>query len=293
MEAFDLFILGQPCLDINVDYTGETVRIVGGAVAHAGHSAASTGVKVAVLPKCNLSEVDVNAMFTGRDNITVFPVNSEHCTSIQNVYHTADREKRTCTAISRISPYQISEIPDVEASVYHIAGLMEGDFSEEIIAYAASKAKVAVDVQCLLRYETEGAMLFHDWKRKLEMLPLIDFLKTDAAEAEVLTGMSDRVAAAKQLHQWGAKEIMITHNTEALVYDGEQIHTCPLKPRNLSGRTGRGDTIFAAYLCERLHKPIPQALLYASALVSLKMETSGPFRGGREDVEKYIAAFYR
>ena len=42
-------------------------------------------------------------------------------------------------------------------------------------------------------------MNFHDWKDKLTYLPYFDFLKTDAAEAEILTGLTDRRAAAKQL----------------------------------------------------------------------------------------------
>ena len=83
------------------------------------------------------------------------------------------------------------------------------------------------------------------------MLPYIRFLKTDAAEAEILTGTDDRVAAAKMLYDWGAKEILITHNSEVLVYDGKEIYTCPIKARNLSGRTGRGDTTFAGYITER------------------------------------------
>lgn len=72
---------------------------------------------------------------------------------------------------------------------------------------------------------------------KKELLPYIRFLKTDAAEAEVLTGLTDRVEAAKVLYSWGAKEVLITHNTEVLVYDGQEIYTCPIKERNLSGRT--------------------------------------------------------
>ncbi|HBG15791.1 MAG TPA: ribokinase, partial [Firmicutes bacterium] len=98
--------------------------------------------------------------------------------------------------------------------------------------------------------------------------------------------------AAKLLHRWGAKEIMITYNTEALVYDGSDYYIAPLKPRNLSGRTGRGDTCFSAYITERLKRGPAEAVLYAAALVSLKMETPGPFKGTRADVEKYINQFY-
>ena len=85
---------------------------------------------------------------------------------------------------------------------------------------------------------------------------------------------------------------MITHNTEALIYDGAAYYTQPLRPRNLSGRTGRGDTCFASYITERLTRDIPTALRTAAALVSLKMERPGPFTGTRADVEAYIQAFY-
>ena len=71
-------------------------------------------------------------------------------------------------------------------------------------------------------------MVYHDWKEKKELLPYIRFLKTDAAEAEILTGLTDRAEAAKVLYGWGAKEILITHNTEVLVYDGHEIYTLSL-----------------------------------------------------------------
>ena len=136
-------------------------------------------------------------------------------------------------------------------------------------------------------------MSFRDWAEKKEYLPYIDYLKTDAAEAEILTGLTDRAEAAKLLHRWGAKEVLITHNTEVLAYDGRELYTCPIKARNLSGRTGRGDTTFAGYITERQRAGMEEALLYCTALVSLKMESPGPFRGSREDVLHFIRAFYQ
>ena len=136
-------------------------------------------------------------------------------------------------------------------------------------------------------------MRFHDWSEKMRFLPYIDFLKTDAAEAEILTGLTDRRAAARQLHDWGAKEVVISHNSEMLAYDGKEYRTFPVKARNLSGRTGRGDTTFGAYLAMRmLGADMGEALLYATACVSLKMETPGVFKGSRADVEAYIQEFY-
>lgn len=294
MGKYVSLILGQVSLDINVDHTGHAVREVGGAVVASGFAASALGHKTCVLPKANPSEVDLKALFSRAANVEVIPLFSPRCTSIENVYHTEDKEKRTCRAISRIEPYYLHELPDVDASVIHIAGLMRGDFGGEIIEWASARAKCAVDVQCMLRCAEgpEGIMAFYDWPEKLKYLPLIHFLKTDAAEAEILTGLADRREAAKLLHGWGAKEVMITHNTEAIVYDGERFYAEPLVPRNLSGRTGRGDTCFSAYITERLTRPIGEALLTAAALVSLKMETPGPFTGMRADVEAYIRAFY-
>ena len=122
-------------------------------------------------------------------------------------------------------------------------------------------------------------MFFEDWKEKKEVLPYIEYLKTDAAEAEILTGLTDRYEAAKLLHSWGAKEVVITHNTEVIAYDGKEF-------------TGRGDTTFAAYMTERLHHSMKDALLYATATVSNKMEIPGPYKGTRADVDKYIEEFY-
>ena len=288
---YSTFILGQPSLDVNTDFGGAVVKEVGGAVIQSAYAAAALGHQVAVLPKC-AGDIDAVAAFAARENIAVFPLASGASTSISNVYHTADRERRTCRAISKIDPYKATEIPKTDAPIWHIAGLMWGDFDETVIEYAAKNAKAAVDVQCLLRREEDGEMVFRDWPCKRETLPMITFLKTDAAEAEILTGLSDRVAAAKQLHAWGAKEIMITHHNEVLVYDGHKVHTCPLKARNLTGRTGRGDNCFSSYITERLAQDIPQALLTAAALTSLKMETPGPFRRNRADVEGYIKTFY-
>jgi sugar/nucleoside kinase (ribokinase family) len=197
--------------------------------------------------------------------------------------------------VSRIEGYRGSEIPEIDSKIYHLAGLMRGDIGNDLIEFAEKKAMVALDVQCLLRCADEktGEMTFHDWPEKTAMLPKIRFFKTDAAEAEILTGLADRAEAAKMLYRWGAREIMITHNTEVIVYDGKKIYSQPLKPRNLSGRSGRGDTCFSGYITERLSKSIDESLLTAAALVSLKMENPGPFNGTRADVEAYIREFYR
>ena len=291
-KQYDVLVIGPVSLDHNIDYLGNERREVGGAVVASGFAAAKSGFRTALFTKLNPADCDVEARFSGSGADLYFKPSTHTC-SIRNQYFTANKEKRACTSMGVCDPFTFEELPDIQPAIYHFAGLVYGDFDGEMFRAASQHGKVAVDVQCLLRHvEPDRTMAFHDWAEKKTYLPYVDYLKTDAAEAEILTGTDDRHVAAKMLYDWGAKEVMISHNTEMLVYDGRDYYTCPVKARNLSGRTGRGDTTFAGYINERQHTTAANALLYCTALVSLKMETPGPFTGTREDVLSYIREFY-
>lgn len=291
---FDSMIIGQITLDHNIDYDGREEFINGGAVTFSGYAAAAIGHSVAVVPKGNTKVIDPYKVFRDSKVEKIFPVESETYTEMQNTYFTPDREQRRSLNTKGIEPYQPSDLPDAQAKIYHLGGLVAGDFPLAFVEACAARGDVGLDVQGMMRYRKEdGTLELRDWPEKKQCLPLIRYLKTDAAEAEMLTGTDDREKAAFLLCEWGAKEVLITHNTEAIVCDGSKIYRAPLRPRNLSGRTGRGDTTFAGYLCERLDHDIPTALEFAAALVSLKMETPGPFKGTRQDVLAYLNRFYR
>ena len=292
MKRYDSFVIGHISIDENI-YQGETVKEIGGSVFYSSCASHAIGHKIGILTK--LSPQDrkyLEAFSVFKEDITA--LDSRNTTSIRNIYISADRERRTCTALSIADPFTIDDIPDnINSQIYHFAGLISGEFDNEMIKFLYNKGKIALDVQGFLRTVGENKeMVFKDWEEKKGYLPYIDYLKTDAAEAEIMAGTKDRKKAAKILFGWGTKEIMITHNKEVLIYNGKKHYTCPLKPRNLSGRTGRGDTCFSVYINERLDKRIEEALLFAAALVSLKMEKPGPFKGTRDDVEDYIKKFY-
>ena len=292
MKQYDLMILGPATRDLNIDYTGAEDRSCGGAVTFCTPAARAAGANVFAAVKIAPSDTDIIEGFR-MDPADIALLPSEKTTLMRNEYFTPDRERRSATCPAQSDPITPEEIPDVPCKLYHLAGLLYGDFPDGLIEFLHTKGKVSADVQGFLRHNDDGSLVFHDWAEKHRYLPYMDFLKTDAAEAEILTGLTDRAEAAKMLYQWGAKEILISHNTEMLVYDGKEIYTCPVKARNLSGRTGRGDTTFGAYLAMRMTgASIPEALLYATACVSLKMETPGVFTGTKADVQAYIAEFY-
>lgn len=293
MKHYDSLIIGHITKDYNIDHLKNLNEICGGAVLFSSASAFALGHSVGAVTK--LAEKD-------KDRLDSFTINKEdvYCsfskdsTTMRNEYFTPDKEKRNSTCLSCAESFTIADLPSADADIYHFAGLLYGEFPNEMIIECSKRGAVALDVQACLRHAdmSNGSMFFEDWADKSEMLPYITYLKTDAAEAEIMTGTDDREKAAKILLGWGAKEVLITHNTEVLVYDGDKMYTCPIRARNLSGRTGRGDTTFAAYINERLNRSVPEALLHATATVSLKMETPGPIKSGKADIDNYIKEFY-
>lgn len=292
-KHYDTLTIGHISLDYNIDYLDYQIIEVGGAVIYSSAAAYAGGYKVGVVTKVAPADTDrLNTFVIPKEDIFYIP--SKESTSIRNKYHTADKERRTCTCIGQGDPFTIEDIPDVDCDVYHFAGLIYGDFTGELMIELSKKGKIAVDVQALLRHANRatGEMYFEDWADKKKILPYVDYLKTDTAEAEILTGQTDRVVAAKMLHEWGAKEVVITNSKEVLAYDGNELYTCPIRARNLSGRSGRGDTTFAAYITERQKENMEKSLLWATATVSVKMEAPGPYKGNRADIIKYIDEIY-
>ncbi|MBI9102422.1 MAG: carbohydrate kinase [Spirochaetales bacterium] len=282
----DITMIGHISRDIMI-YKEDEVRLTGGPVIYSSAAAVKSGKSVQVITRAS---EDADRELDGmRDNgVEVIRLDSEKTTSIENIYFTADKEKRQVTLLSRADPFTLDSLPEMDSSIYHLAGLFRGEIPDNFIPFLSEIGEVAIDAQGLLRCSEDGKLLFRDWEVKKELLPLITYLKTDAAEAEILTGESDREKAAKILASWGAKEVMVTHNTEVLILSEGNFYRGPFTPSNLSGRTGRGDTTFAAYLARRLDHSPDDAVKYAAALCSIKMENPGPFSGTMEDVLKRI-----
>ena len=293
MEQYDLLILGPATRDVNIDYTGAEDCSVGGAVTFCTPAAAAAGARVFSAVKIAPADADImEAIALPDGDKALLP--SEKTTLMRNEYFTPDRERRNALCPAQSDAITPAELPEVDFARCHLAGLLYGDFPPELIEALHARALLSADAQGFLRHNEDGRLCFHDWADKRKYLPFMRFFKTDAAEAEILTGLSDREAAARTLCDWGAQEVMVSHNTEMLVCNGTELCRCPVKARNLSGRTGRGDTTFGAYLAMRMTgHDLSQSLLYATACVSLKMETPGIFRGSRADVEEYIREFYR
>ena len=286
MEDYDIIMVGHVSKDIII-FLGAEERLLGGAVVHSSAAAARSGMRVLVITKAAAADRPLLELF-GELGAESRILESPSTTSIENIYESEDRERRRVRLISQADPFRLEELTGPEGRLYHLAGLFFGEIPDAVIEPLSLRAPVAIDAQGLLRRSEQGRLEFRDWPNKERLLPFVTYLKTDAAEAEILTGTGDREAAARQLADWGATEVMVTHNTEVIVYDGREVHRAPFTPANLSGRTGRGDTCFASYLAWRFSHGVQESVEYAAALTSIKMEQPGPFAGRIEEVVERV-----
>ncbi len=279
---YDIMIIGHVTSDILI-YKGEASGFIGGGAYFSAFAARRSDVRFCVITK--LAPKDFGILDgLKKDGIEVTAIPSLRTTSIENVFETDDVDRRKVRLLSQADPFHPEDIPKTETKVYSLTGLFTGEIPDFLIVYLARKGAIALDLQGKLRCSEAGTFAFKDWPGKEKYLPLVTYLKADSLEAEVATGTPDREEAAGIFHRLGAKEVMITHSSEVILYNGEKMFRVPFNPDNLSGRTGRGDTCFISYVCWRLTHGIEESLHYAAALTSLKMEKPGPFLGTREEV---------
>ncbi len=298
MDIYDFFCIGNISIDFILTPFSEAT-FTGGAILNAVWVLHQLGYKVGVLTKSSKKDkfrIKEFPKFSSSNNINW--VESKNTTSILNDYQTIDKERRVCTNLGQADPFNLSEMPKFQAKVIMYNGLITGEIDAKILKFLSKKGKLVVDAQGLTRkVMPSNNMELIPYENLKDIMPFVHYFKADAAEAEILTEISTlshegRFRAAKKLQKMGAIEVIISHNSELLIVSDNKQITVPFKNRNLNGRTGRGDTCTAAYVSERFHKNMEEAALFSAALTSLKIETPGPFKQSRIEVEKFLRDFY-
>jgi sugar/nucleoside kinase (ribokinase family) len=282
-RALDLVLVGAISKDQNI-YLDRNERSIGGAVTYGAFSAKRSGCNVGVITK--LAEEDHHLLDQFCDEqIPVWVLPSKRTTAIRNVYHSSDKESRTCTCLAATDAFTPENLPNISTQIIHAAALINGEIPLQTLQSMTRIAEVGLDIQGFLRVARNTKMVFEKSDEVALALKSVTYLKADATEAEILTAKTDLAEAALEIAVMGPREVVISHNHELVLACEENIYRAPLTPHKIDGRTGRGDTLFGSYLARRTQGDSPsKALQFAAALVSLKLEAPGPFRGTMEDV---------
>jgi sugar/nucleoside kinase (ribokinase family) len=293
MQArFDLATIGAYTKDTIVSKAG-TRYVDGGGYSYAAHAARLAGLSVAAVTR--LAPEDRRSTRLLLDaGVKVLVHECAASTLMRLEYPTDNVDERVLTVAAVADPFAPGHLHGVSARAYLISASIRGEVPLEVVrVLKATGALVGADVQGFVRIVgANGRLEYAAWPEQREVLALVDVLKTDAVEAEFLTGEQDMREAAAILAAQGPSEIVLTHRDGVLVWADGEIHEAGFFPEPLRGRSGRGDTCIGSYLARRLDAEPAEATIWAAAVTSLKMEAEGPIRRPVEDVRALIARKY-
>jgi sugar/nucleoside kinase (ribokinase family) len=269
-------------------YRGTTENASGGGVYYGSMAVRRLGYSAAVITKLHPDDFE-RLEELRHEGIEVHASPAPQTTGIENIYPTEDMDRRICRPLGFAGPFSLDEIPRVDARVTVITPLMAGEVDGDIVRALISRGPVGLDVQGFVRVRQSDGLVTKDWPGKTTGLAGVTYLKVDDAEAEVLTGETDRRKAAAALAALGPREILVTSARGVLAHASGECFEAPFVNRSVIGRTGRGDTCFSTYVASRLRLSPGEACRVAAAVTSLKMEQPGPYRGTREDAERLAA----
>lgn len=291
VEHFDLLCIGNYTKDTIISPSG--IKYVdGGAVNYAAHAASKLGLKVAVVTRLSREDQRVIDKFISQ-KIACFPTYTPESTCMKLEYPTLDPDIRTLSVTSTAGSILAKDIPRLQAEAAVIGSSLRGEVGLDVIrALKEKNVLLGVDMQGFVRVLHGKSLKYETWEQMAVTLPYIDVLKSDAVEAAHLTGQVDIYKAAQIFSQMGPKEVVLTHKGGALLYAEGDYHQVGFYPQKLDGRSGRGDTCLGSYMAMRLSRNPPQALIWAAAVTSLKMEKLGPFDRSIRDVQALIHEKY-
>jgi len=275
---FDIAFVGHFTKDTVETPQGSIVQR-GGAYYYGAYVARRMDLQVAVVTR--IAKEDWGAIEELQAlGVTMFAKETPESTALRIVYPTANLDERVIYATGFAGAFTPEEIAPIHAKTFHIGASIRGEVPLNVIAALAAKhARVSLDIQGFIRVNANGTLAYAPWPEMSAALHLVNVLKVDNTEAEFLAGTKDLRQAIRFFAAYGPQEIVLTQNTGVMVYAEGRVYEYPWRVREIKGRTGRGDTCTAAYLCKRLTASPEESARFAAALTGAKLEAPGPFRG--------------
>ncbi len=291
-KFYDIAFIGHYTKDTIVTASGTKI-VDGGAFNYGANVAARMSLKVAAVTR--LAKQDLRVVEKLKHlGVDVFAHISHYSTCLRLEYPTSNLDERVIYVTSSAGPFTLAEVKNLQARAIVVGASMRDEVSLEVIEELAKKETIlAADVQSFIRINDNGKLVPKEWPEKQSILSHLDVLKTDAVEAEMLTGTSNIREAAQKISDLGPCEVVITHRNGLLVYANGQFYEECFYPKKLIGRSGRGDTCIAAYMAKRLNASPAEATIWSAAVTSLKMEAESPFHCTIKEVNDLIQNKYR
>jgi sugar/nucleoside kinase (ribokinase family) len=208
-----------------------------------------------------------------------------------------DLKYRTLKLKSKAPQIQLIDLPkQSRSSIIHLAPI-SGEISYEVVKKLKKTTEfISLDPQGMLRRFSENGVVEPTSKTNLEMLSLVDILKSSFMELKSLTRETNMKMAIKTIHDFGVKIIIVTLGSRGAILSvyGTSYLIPPCKSRGLIDPTGAGDCFIGGFLSEFLdQKNVVWCGCVGSAAASLVIEKAGSsFFGEKEEIYQRAYAIY-
>jgi len=291
-KVYDVACIGNYTKDTIITPNG-TRCVDGGAINYAAHAVARMNLGVSVVT--HLADEDRRVIDRLEElGVDCYVEYTPSSTLMKLEYPNHNVDQRNLSVTATAGEIGVEDVRDLQARAMVIGTSLREEISLEAIRTLREKdTLLAADVQGFVRV-LHGEKLEHQpWPEMEAVLSQLDILKADGKEAEFLTGESNVLRAAATLAEMGPREVLITHRDGVLIYNGNGGKQVEFYPKQINGRSGRGDTCLASYTGKRLSASPDESLIWAAALTSLKMENEGPFNRELREVHELIKQKYR
>ncbi len=292
MKSYDILFCGNYTKDTIITPEG-TSYVDGGGMNYAAFVSKRLGANPAVITRLNKEDERVVKAFNA-DGIDCYAEFTPSSTLMTLEYKTHDVDKRNLYVKGIAGTITPGQLEGLDAHIIVTNSSLRGEIEPEFFAEMRKRPGVllSADVQGFIRVLRGESLVYEPWGAMEQVLKHLDILKSDAVEAEYLTGEKDIEKAAKFYAGLGPKEIVLTHSGGVLIYAEGKFHHFDFHSESQAGRSGRGDTCVGSYVTKRLSLPPYEAGKWAAAATSMKVERPGPFNRSIAEVEAYIQKYY-
>jgi len=167
-------------------------------------------------------------------------------------------------------------------SRFFLIGPILGEVDLELIEFVRSSTsgKLFLDPQGLVRMVGDDKRVIHKCNRDefKKISRLVDFVKPNEHESEVITNERDPVLALRRLRELEAQVPIVTlADRGSLLLDGDKLCRIPAYGTRAVDPTGAGDVYAGSFVTEYMRSgSIVEAALFASAAASIMVEQVGP-----------------
>lgn len=292
---FDLVGIGNPVYDMIVTPSVKTDgRVLSGCSTNACLAAKRLGLRRVGMIGC----IGMNFAERFRHDMSSYGIETRldsaggESGGFQLIYDT--HGDRTLDVLGVANPIGNMDLPDEYLDTkFILIGPILGEVDLTLIQHirSSSRAKIFLDPQGLIRTIGEDRRIIHrcDQQTFIQIARLVDFIKPNEHESEIITGEKDPVQALMRLRELSpAVPIVTLADRGSILLDKEELYRVPAFPTNAIDPTGAGDVYAGSFITElQRSNNITEAALFASAAASIMVEQVGPdFSMSRAVVEE-------